>query len=136
MMFNRLRLGNLSIYRGGVYLPNDSLVRIIWPGNSTWMSRHCPSTILLESIAGLQGLLSAIQQYRCTSYTIYCDNAGACHSFRKGYSRCAYTWTILEAIDDVASVTMSMVSFLKTRRCSGFEERVYVNNTHLGDFTT
>ena len=100
------------------------------------MLRHGRSATLLEYKADLQEPLFEIQQYGRTSYTIYCDNAGACHSFRKGYSRCAYTWTILEAIDDVASVTMSMVSFLKTRRCSGFEERVYVNNTHLGGFTT
>ena len=51
-------------------------------------------------------------------------NAGACHAFRKGSSKCLYTWTVLKALDDVASGTMSIVSVLKTRRCSGHGEKV------------
>ena len=38
----------------GVYLKNNSLVRIVRPGNSTWIERHGRSTTLLESLAGLQ----------------------------------------------------------------------------------
>ena len=116
MAVNRLRLGNLpikdpvymfpsnniSVYtdasgvhtarnrlqRGaGVYLPNGSLVRFVWPGNDQWITRHDHSTTLLESLACLQGLISAIQQYGRSSFLIYCENAGACCSFRKGSSK-------------------------------------------------
>jgi len=153
MMFNRLRLGNLPIQdpiymfpssyipiytdasgvhgsnnylqRGaGVYLVNNTLVRCVWPGKKTWISKHGRSTTLLESLAALQGLLSAISQYGRKAFTIFCDNAGTCHSFRKGSSRCLYSWTVLKVIDEMASGTMSMVSIVKTRRCSGFGETV------------
>ena len=153
MMINRLRLGDLPIQdpihmspslhipiytdasgvhgsnnylqRGaGVYLVNNTLVRFVWPGNQTWISKHGRSTTLLESLAALQGLLTAILQFGRKSYIIFCDNAGPCHSFRKGSSRCLYNWTVLKAVDDVASGTMSMVSIAKTRRCSGFGETV------------
>ena len=33
-------------------------------------------------------------------------------------------WTVLKALEDVASGTMSIVSVFKTRRCSGQGERV------------
>ena len=33
-----------------------------------------------------------------------------------------YSWTILKAIDNIASGTMSLVSIVKTRRCSGIGE--------------
>ena len=107
---SEVHTSNNSLKRGGgVYLPTDSLVRIVWAGNHTWMLRHGSSTTLPGSIASLQGMLSAIQQYGCTSYTIYCDNAGSCHSFRKGQSQCEYTWTILKALDNVGSGTMTLV---------------------------
>ena len=118
MSRNRLQRG------AGVYLPNGSLVRFVWPGNIQWINRHGHSTTLLESLAGLQGLISAIQQYGRTSFLILCDNAGACCSFRKGSSKCTYTWTVLKAMDNVASGTMSLVSVTKTRRCSGFGETI------------
>ena len=108
----------------GVYLVNNTLVRVVWPGNPTWISKHGSSTTLLESLAALQGLLTAISQFGRKSYTIFCDNAGTCHSFRKGSSECLYNWTVLKAVDDVASGTMSMVSIAKTRRCSGLRENV------------
>ena len=45
------------------------------------------------------------------------------HSGRAAVNaQCAYSWTILKAIDDVASGTMSLVSIAKTRRCSGIGE--------------
>ena len=152
MSVNRLRLGNLSIQdplylfpssnisvytdasgvhtarnrlqRGaGVYLLNGSLVRFTWPGNNQWITRHSHSTGMI-SIACLQGLISAIQQYGRSSYIIYCDNAGASCSFRKGSSKCAYSWTVLKALDDVASGTTFLVSITKTRRCSGIGETI------------
>ena len=139
MMLNRLRLGNLPILdplhlfpsssvliytdasgvhysrnclqRGaGVYLNNNSLVKIVWPGERTWIEKHGCSTTLLESLAGLQGLLSAIQHYGHSAFAIFCGNAGACHSYRKGHSRCANTWTVLKAMYDVISGTMSLIS--------------------------
>ena len=67
----------------GVYLVNNSLVRFVWPGKRTWISKHGRSPTLLESLAAVQGLLSAISQYGRKALTIFCDNAGACHSFRK-----------------------------------------------------
>ena len=109
---------------GGVYLDNNTLVRIIWPGNSTWIARHGRSTTLLESLAALQGLLTSISQFGRKPYIVYCDNAGTCHSFRKGSSKCLYTWTVLKAMEDVASGTMSTISIAKTRRCSGLGENV------------
>ena len=150
---NRLRLGNLPIQDpikqfpcwhipvytdasgvhtpynhlhrgGGVYLENNSLVRITWPSNPVWIRHHGKSTTLLESIAALQGLLTAISQFGRKPYVVYCDNAGACYAFRKGSCKCHYTWTILKAMDDVANGTMSMISIEKTRRCSGFGENV------------
>ena len=45
-------------------------------------------------------------------------------SFKKGHNKCAYTWTVLKAMDDMASGTMSLVSVTKTRRCSGFGETI------------
>ena len=113
---NRLQRG------GGVYLPNNSLVRFTWPGNNHWIKKHGHSTTLLESIACLQGLISAILQYGRSAFVIHCDNAGTCGSFRKGSCTCTYTWTILKAVDDVASGTMSLVSIAKTRRCSDLGE--------------
>merc|ERR1712215_499851 len=153
MSLNRLRLGNLPIQDpikqfpcrhipvytdasgvhtpsnhlhrgGGVYLENNSLVRITWPSNPVWISHHGKSTTLLESIAALQGLLTAISQFGRKPYVVYCEIAGACYAFRKGSCKCHYTWTILRAMDDVANGTMSMVSIEKTRRCSGFGENV------------
>ena len=123
MLFNRLRLGNLPIVdpipmtpsfflpiytdasgvhdncnalrRGaGVFIAN-TLVRFVWPGNSTWISNHGRSTTLLESIAALQGLLTAINLHGRKTYTVFCDNAGTCHTFKKGSSKCQYTWTVL-----------------------------------------
>ena len=88
------------------------------------ITRHGYCTTLLKSLTGLQGLMSAIQQYGRTSFLILCDNAGAYYSFRKGSSKCAYTWTVLKAMADVASGTMSLVSVTKTRRCSGFGETI------------
>ena len=82
------------------------------------------STTLLESIAVLQGLLTAITLYGRKTYTVFCDNAGTCHAFRLGSSKCLFTWTVLKTLYDVASGTMSIVSVLKTRRCSGQGERV------------
>ena len=152
-MFNRLRLGNLPIqdpiqmspsayipiYKdasgvhdhnnalqrgGGVYLANNTLVRFVWAENSTWISNHGRSTTLLELLAALQGLLTAISVFGRKTYTIFCDNAGTCHSFRKGSSKCLYTWTVLKALGDVASGTMALVSIAKTRRCSGIGESV------------
>ena len=78
----------------------------------------------MESIAALQGLLTAIILHGRRTYTIFCDNAGTCHSFRKGSCKCLYTWTVLKALDDLASGTMSIVSIAKTRRCSGYGENV------------
>ena len=153
MVINRLRLGNLPIkdpiqlspslhipiytdasgvhspsnylQRGaGVYLVNNTLVRVVWPGKPTWIARHGSSTNLLESLAALQGLITAISQFSRKSCTIYCDNAGTCHSFRKGSGKCLYTWTVLKAMDDVATGTMSMISIDKTRRCAGLGENV------------
>ena len=152
MLFNRLRLGNLPIIdpipmtpccflpiytdasgvhdnsnafkRGAGVIVDNTLVRFVWPGNSTWISNHGRSTTLLESIAALQGLLTAITLHGRRTYTIFCDNAGTCHSFRKGSCKCLYTWTVLKALDDLASGTMSIVSILKTRRCSGYGENV------------
>ena len=124
MLFNRLRLGNLPIVdpipmtpsfflpiytdasgvhdncnalrRGaGVFIAN-TLVRFVWPGNSTWISNHGRSTTLLESIAALQGLLTAINLHGRKTYTVFCDNAGTCHTFRKGSGKCLYTWTVLK----------------------------------------
>ena len=37
---------------------------------------------------------------------------------------CLYTWTVLKALEDVASGTMSIVSIFKTRRCSSQGETV------------
>ena len=105
---------------GGVYLENNTLVRITWPSNPVWIREHGRSTTLLESLAALQGLLTAISQFGRKPYIVYCDNAGTCHAFRKGSSKCLYTGTVLKAMDDVASGTMSAVSIAKTRRCSGF----------------
>ena len=110
--------------RGAGVIIDNTLVRFVWPGNSTWISNHGRSTTLLESIAALQGLLTAITLHGRRTYTIFCDNAGTCHSFRKGSCKCLYTWTVLKALDDLASGTMSIVSILKTRRCSGYGENV------------
>ena len=62
--------------------------------------------------------------YGRSTFVIHCDNAGTCGSFRKGSSKCPYSWTILKALDDVASGTMSLVSVTKTRRCSGLGETI------------
>ena len=152
MQFNRLRLGDLPIIdpiqmspswflpiftdasgvhdsnnalkRGAGVMVDNTLVRFVWPGNSTWISNHGRSTTLLESIAALQGLLTAVIIHGRRTYTIFCDNAGTCHSFRKGSCKCLYTWTVLKALDDLASGTMSIVTIAKTRRCSGFGENV------------
>ena len=97
-------------------------VRLIWPSRKSWITRFGHSTTLLESVACLQGLISAIMQHGRTTFVIHCDNAGTCASFRKVSSKCLYSWTILKAIDDVASGTMSLVSITKTRRCSGIGE--------------
>ena len=139
MLFNRLRLGNLPIvdpiemtpnyflpiytgasgvhdqnnalHRGAwVYLVN-TLVRFVWPGNPTWISNHGRSTTLLESIAVLHGFLTAVSIFGRRTYVVFCDNAGTCHSYRKGSSKCLYTWTVLKALDDGA--TSLMFSFHK-----------------------
>ena len=89
-----------------------------------WIRHHGRSTTLLESLAALQGLLTAISQFGRKPYIVYCDNAGTCHAFRKGSSKCLYTWTVLKAMDDVASGTMSAVSIANPRRCSGVGENV------------
>ena len=34
------------------------------------------------------------------------------------------SWTVLKALDDLATGTMSIVSIVKTRRCSGYGENV------------
>ena len=75
-------------------------------------------------MAALQGLLAAISLFGKKTYVIFCGNAGTCHSFRKGSSKCLYTWTVLKALDDVASGTMSIVSVFKTKRCYGHGEKV------------
>ena len=86
--FNHLQRG------GGVYLEKTSLVRITWPSNPVWIRHHGRSTTLLESLAALQGLLTAISQFGRKPYIVYCDNAGTCHAFRKGSSKwCAFEAT-------------------------------------------
>ena len=68
-----------------------------------------------------------IDSYQSTwkeNLTVFCDNASTCHTFRKGSSKCLYTWTVLKALDDVASGSMSIVSIIKTRRCSVHGEKV------------
>ena len=129
---NRLKRG------GGVFLPSNLLVRIIWPSRKSWITRFGHSTTLLESIACLQGLISAIMQHGRSTFVIHCDNAGTCASFRKGSSKCHYNWTILKAMDDVASGTMSLVSITKTRRCSGVGEIIAdtIAKGCIGDLST
>ena len=164
MQFNRLRLGDLPIIdpiqmtpswflpiftdasgvhdnnnalkRGAGVIVGNTLVRFVWPGNSTWISNHGRSTTLLESIAALQGLLTAIILHGRRTYTIFCDNAATCHSFRKGSCKCLYTWTVLKALDDLASGTMSIVSILKTRRCSGYGEKATWFHWPIWDYRT
>ena len=121
--------------RGAGVIIDNTLVRFVWPGNSTWITNHGRSTTRLESIAALQGLLTAITLHGRKTYTVFCDNAGACHAFRKGSSKCLYTWTVLKALDDVASGTMSIVSVLKTWRCSGQVEKV-ADTIAKGDITS
>ena len=70
---------------------------------------------IMKSLATSQGLLTAISLFGRKTYIIFCDNAGTCHSFRKGSSKCLYTWTVLKALDDVASGTISIVSVEKQR---------------------
>ena len=38
----------------------------------------------------------------------------------KGSSKCAHSWTVLKAMDNGVSGTMSLVSITKTKHCSGF----------------
>ena len=79
-----------------------------WPiHNSTGISSWATGTTSSNFVVGRK------------TYAIFCDNAGTCHSFRKGSSKCLYTWTVLKALKDVVSGTMSIVSIFKTRRCSG-----------------
>ena len=129
-MFNRLRLGNLYILdplplfpssyipiftdasgvhvqnnpnmRGGVvYLPDQSLERVVLPGNRKWTENHGHSTTLLESLACLQGYLAALKVYGRNTFVILIDNTGECYSFRKGHSHCLFVLTVLKDIDDV-----------------------------------
>ena len=63
---------NNYLQRGaGVYLVNTS--KVCGAGEETWISKHGCSITLLESLAALEGLLSAISQYGRAAYTIFCD---------------------------------------------------------------
>ena len=83
----------------------------------------------------LQGLLTAVSLFGRRTYAIFCDNSGTCHSFRKGSSKCLYTWTVLKALEDVASGTMSIVSVFKTRRGFGQGE-IIADAIAKGDIPT
>ena len=87
---------------GGLYLPNQSLVRMVWPRNRKLMENHGRSTTLLESLACLQGYLATLRVYGRDTFFILCDNAGAYYSIKKGHRHCSLVWTILKAVVDVS----------------------------------
>ena len=78
----------------------------------------------LEACAALLGLCSMAPFLKNQPVTVYCDNAGTCYGYEKGYSRCLYAYSALKAIEVVARGINARVFFRKTPRCSGRFERI------------
>ena len=114
---------NLSLGMGGVAwnVPGRPMMMMAWPARLR-QEKALPcfqsKLTMLEAAAACATFCGVVGNMRGHSCVIFTDNIGLAHAWRRGHSRCGFTYTLMKSIAEVAYYADIQVRVEWTRRCS------------------
>ena len=114
---------NLALGMGGVAwnVPGRPMMMMAWPLRLR-LDNVVPcfqsKLTMLEAAAALATFVGVVGNLRGHSAVVYTDNAGLAHAWRRGHSRCGFTYTLMKALAEVAYYADIQLKVIWTRRCS------------------
>ena len=114
---------NLALGMGGVAwnVPGRPMMMYPWPQRLRLDNvKPCfqSKLTMLEAAAALSTFVGVIGNMRGHSAVVFTDNIGLAHAWRRGHSRCGFTYTLMKALAEVAFYADIQLRVEWTRRCS------------------